>query len=117
MYAYVGCYTTPDRDGKGNGINVYEMDPATGAWTHVQLVEDVGNPSWLTLNQSQSHLYAVSGGDHFTVVSALARDKATGTLTYLNSQDCGSPNPVAISISTQIPYAVVAGSPARQIEP
>jgi 6-phosphogluconolactonase (cycloisomerase 2 family) len=91
------------------------MDPASGAWTHIQLVEEVGNPSWLTLNQSQSHLYAVSGGDHFTVVSALARDAATGKLTYLNSQDCGSPNPVAISISTQIPYAVVAGYNAGKV--
>jgi 6-phosphogluconolactonase len=30
MYAFVGCYTTPDRDGRGTGIGVYQMDPATG---------------------------------------------------------------------------------------
>jgi 6-phosphogluconolactonase (cycloisomerase 2 family) len=114
-FAYTGCYTTPDRDGHGKGINVYQMDPQTGAWTHLQLVEDVGNPSWLTLDQSQQHLYAVSGGDHFSVVSAFARDPETGKLTYLNSQECGSPNPVAISISTQIPYAVVAGYNAGKV--
>jgi len=115
MYAYVGCYTTPDRGGKGNGINVYEMNPATGAWTHIQLIDDVGNPSWLTLDQSQQHLYAVSGGDTFSQVSALAVDPTSGKLTYLNSQDCGSPNPVAISISPVVPYAVVAGYNAGNV--
>jgi 6-phosphogluconolactonase (cycloisomerase 2 family) len=115
MFAYVGCYTTPDRAGTGKGINVYQMDPSSGTWTHIQLVEEVGNPSWLTLDQGQEHLYAVSGGDTFSQVSALARDAATGRLTYLNSQECGSPNPVAISISTQIPYAVVAGYNAGKV--
>ena len=33
MFAYVGCYTTPDRDGRGDGLNVYRMDPASGQWT------------------------------------------------------------------------------------
>jgi 6-phosphogluconolactonase len=115
QFAYVGCYTTPDRDGHGKGINVYEVDPGSGAWTHVQLAEDVGNPSWLTLDRSQEHLYAVSGGDGFTVVSAFAVDKASGRLTYLNSQECGSPNPVAISIFPEIPYAVVAGYNAGKV--
>lgn len=109
MYAYVGCYTTPDRDGTGKGINVYQMDATSGAWTHVQLVEDVGNPSWLTLDRSQQHLYSVSGGDTFSQVSAFDRDPATGRLTYRNSQECGSPNPVAISILPTMPFAVVAG--------
>src|SRR4051794_41122184 len=99
MFAYVGCYTTPDRDGKGNGINVYDMDPVSGAWTHIQLVDGPGNPSWLTLDQSQQHLYSVNGGNTFSQISAFAVDPAGGKLTYLNSQECGSPNPVAVSIS------------------
>jgi len=114
-YAYVGCYTTPDRDGRGKGITVYQMDPASGAWSQVALVEGIGNPSWLTLDQSQGHLYSVSGGDTFSVVSAFAVDRATGALTYLNSQECGSPNPVAISISPLAPHAVVAGYNAGKV--
>jgi len=114
-FAYVGCYTTSDRDGKGNGINVYEMDPATGAWTHVQLVGDAGNPSWLTLDQSQRHLYTVHGGNTFSQISAYDVDQATGRLTYINSQECGSPNPVAVSISPLAPYAVVAGYNAGKV--
>ena len=28
MFAYVGCYTTPDRDGRGDGIRVYRLNDA-----------------------------------------------------------------------------------------
>jgi 6-phosphogluconolactonase (cycloisomerase 2 family) len=115
MFAYVGCYTTPDRDGTGNGINVYQMEPESGAWTHIQTVDDVGNPSWLTLDQSQRHLYSVSGGDTFSQVSAFDRDPESGRLTYRNSQECGSPNPVAISIFPTMPFAVVAGYNAGKV--
>jgi 6-phosphogluconolactonase len=109
LYAYVGCYTTPDRDGRGNGINVYEMDPQSGTWSHVQTLETIGNPSWQTVGPDGQHLYSVHGGDTFTQVSAYAIDHSSGKLTFLNAQDCGSPNPVAISIFKDIPYAVVAG--------
>jgi 6-phosphogluconolactonase len=115
MYAYVGCYTTPDRDGRGTGINVYEMDPQSGAWTHVQLLEGIGNPSWLTVDQSQQHLYSVHGGNDFSRVSAYAIDRSSGKLTPLGAQECGSPNPVAISISPIAPYAVVAGYNAGKV--
>ena len=54
MFAYVGCYTTPDRDGRGKGIEVYEMDPESGAWTHVQTLETIGNPSWQTVGPERS---------------------------------------------------------------
>lgn len=107
-YAYTGCYTTPDRDGQGNGINVYEMDPATGAWSHIQLLDGIGNPSWLALGPDRNTLYSVHGGDGFSEVSAYAIDRASGKLTALGAQSCGGPNPVAISISPLVPYAVVA---------
>src|SRR3954468_73624 len=38
MLAYVGCRTTKERNARGEGINVYRVDAATGAWTHVQLL-------------------------------------------------------------------------------
>ena len=47
MFVYVGCYTTPDRQGRGEGINVYRMNTDSGEWTHVQLLGDVPNPSFL----------------------------------------------------------------------
>jgi len=107
-YAYVGCYTTPDRDGRGNGINVFSMDPQTGAWTHAHLYDSIGNPSWLALNEAKTHLYSVHGGDTYGEVSAYAIDKSTGALTPLGAQANGGPNPVAISVLPHAPYAVVA---------
>src|SRR5262249_44893311 len=49
LFAYVGAFTTPERKGHGGGINVYRVDPASGAWTHEQLLEIV-NPSFLTID-------------------------------------------------------------------
>ena len=115
MYAYVGCYTAPDRNGRGKGIEVFEVDRGSGAWTHVQRVGDVVNPSWLTVDASQEHIYSVHGGDDSSTVSAFSRDAASGELTKLNSQECGSANPVAISILPNMPFAVVAGYHAGKV--
>jgi 6-phosphogluconolactonase (cycloisomerase 2 family) len=115
MYAYVGCYTTPDRHGRGEGIEVFEMDCESGAWTHVQCVDGVDNPSWLTLDASQEHLYSVHGGNDSTTVSAFSRDPASGRLTKLNSEACGSANPVAMTILPNMPFAVVAGYHAGKV--
>ncbi len=108
MFAYVGCYTTPDRKGRGRGINVYQMDPHSGVWTHLQLHDAIGNPSWLAINAAKTHLYSVHGGDTHSEVSAYAIDPKAGTLTLLGSQPNGGPNPVAISVFSTLPYAVVA---------
>ncbi len=108
MFAYVGCYTTPDRDGRGEGINVYRMDPASGAWDHAQLLADVPNPSFLALHPNGRHLYCVHGGDTFGQVSAFSIDPATGHLAPLGSQPSGGPNPVALSVDPTGRVLVVA---------
>ena len=56
LFAYVGAFTTPERKGHGGGINVYRVDPTSGAWSHEQLLE-IANPSFLTLDQAQRFLY------------------------------------------------------------
>ena len=56
--AYVGCYTSKQRNGRGEGIAVHRIDAATGAWTQQQLVKTADNPSWLTLDRSKRFLYA-----------------------------------------------------------
>ena len=108
MFAYVGCYTTPDRDGRGDGINVYRMDPASGAWTRVQLLADVPNPSFLALDARQRCLYCVHGGDTFSEVSAFAIDRPTGRLTRLGSQPSAGANPVALAVDPTDRFLVVA---------
>ena len=60
MFAYVGGYTTKDRDGRGDGIHVYRVG-ADAAWTHVQHVAGEENPALFTLRPDGRVLYAVHG--------------------------------------------------------
>src|SRR5712691_6727247 len=112
---YVGCCTTPDRNGHGTGISVFRMDAATGDWTAVQVLEGAPNPSFLALDPSQQHLYCVHGGNDFRQVSAFAIDAETGQLNHLNDQDCGGPNPVHLSVDPTDRALVVADYNSGQV--
>ena len=104
VFAYVGCYTTPERRGRGEGINVYRVDP--DGWTHVELVKDVPNPSWLGLDRRQRVMYAAHGdGD---VVSAFRVDGETGRLDTLGSQATGGKNGVRLAVDASNRCLVVA---------
>ena len=58
--AHVGCYTTKERAGHGEGINVYQIDAATGNWTPLQLLPEI-NPSLLTFDRQKRMLYSAHG--------------------------------------------------------
>jgi hypothetical protein len=47
-FIYVGPASPGSAVPAGDGINVYAMDHATGAWRHVQLVGNLVNPSFLS---------------------------------------------------------------------
>jgi len=106
MFAYVGCYTSKERNGHGEGISVYRIDPASGQWTPVQLVKELVNPSWLTLDHRGRYLYIAHGdGGEAT---ALAVDADTGRLTLLNRQPSNGRNGVRLAIDASNRYAVLA---------
>jgi len=105
LIAYVGAFTTPERKGHGGGINVYRVDPTSGAWTHEQLLELV-NPSFLTLDRAQRFLYSVHAD--LDEVSAYAIDKQNGRITALNRQSCGGKNPVHLSVDPAGRWIVTA---------
>jgi 6-phosphogluconolactonase len=107
MYAYVGCYTAPDRGGRGQGITIFRMDQASGVWLGVGVVDAGVNPAFLALNPSGDFLYAVHGGGG-DEVSAFARDRSTGALTLLNRQPCGGTNPVHLDLTPDGRTLVVA---------
>ncbi|HZQ98012.1 MAG TPA: lactonase family protein [Chloroflexota bacterium] len=113
-FAYVGGYTEPDRNGRGEGIYVYRMDDTTGRWEPVQVLGGVKNPSFLALSRDGRFLYAVNGGDAGGA-SALARDPATGKLALLNTVSVRANNPAHIAVDATGRYAVTANYSAGSV--
>lgn len=106
MFAYVGGYTTADRDGRGDGIHVYRIDPQGSVWAHVQHVGGLANPSLFTLRGDRRVLYSVHGGrDH---ISAFSIDPASGRLTLLSQMPCQGNNPVDAALDSGARHLVVA---------
>ena len=81
MFAYVGSFTTEKRKARGDGIHVYRVDVASGAWTHVQHVGDLVNPSFLTLSADRRFLYSVHGDENYA--TAFSLDRTTGEAKLL----------------------------------
>jgi 6-phosphogluconolactonase (cycloisomerase 2 family) len=106
MFAYVGGYTTPDRDGRGNGINVYRVDEASGEWSHLHHVGGLENPSLFTLNRERNRLYSVHGGR--TLMSAFEIGRDTGALRLINQVDCQGNNPVDSALDPTERFLVIA---------
>ncbi|MGD9616953.1 MAG: lactonase family protein [Alphaproteobacteria bacterium] len=105
LFAYVGAFTTPQRKGHGGGINVYRVDPASGAWSHEQLLEIV-NPSFLALDRAQRFLYSVHAD--LEEVSAYEIDRQNGHIAALNRQSCGGKNPVSLAVDPTGRWIVTA---------
>ena len=105
-FAYTGCRTTKERGARGKGINVYGVDPATGAWTHVQLVENLVNPSFLAFDREKRFLYAVHGD--FSEISSFRIDREKGGLSLINQQSTGGTNPVHLVADPTNRFMIVA---------
>lgn len=105
-FAYVGCRTTRERHARGTGIVVFEVGES-GVWTHVQTLEPLVNPSFLTLSPRQDVLYTVHGDA--STVSAFRVDPETGHLAVLNSRPCAGRNPVHLALSRDGSALAIAG--------
>lgn len=105
MYAYVGCRTTRERNARGDGINVYKVDQATGSLAHIQLADGLTNPSFLTLSHNQNFLYCVHGDRE--EASAFAIDQ-NGALSLLNTVKTGGLNPVHLAIDPENRFLMVS---------
>ncbi|MBO0711403.1 MAG: lactonase family protein [Acetobacteraceae bacterium] len=106
MFAYVGGYTTADRNGRGDGIRVYRTGDPGREWDEVQHLGHLENPSLFTLRRDGSVLYSVHGAR--TLVSAFRRNPANGTLSLINQRPCGGANPVDLALDPTERFLVVA---------
>ena len=106
MRAYVGGYTSKDRNGRGDGIDVYQIDDASGAWSHVQRLGDLVNPSWLTVDRRRPVLYSAHGEGSEAIAYAI--DPATGRLRILNRRPTEGKNGVRLGIEASDRFLVCA---------
>ena len=105
-FAYVGCRTTKERNARGKGINVYQVDAKTEKWTFIQLMNELDNPSFLTFDYNQNFLFTVHGD--YSEVSSFKIDRGTGKLTFLNRQSTGGNNPVHLIVDKSNQFLIVA---------
>ena len=107
MTVYVGGYSDPDRDGRGAGIEVFDMDAATGTLTLVQTVADIANPSFLALHPTRPFLYSVNGGNA-TGASAFSIEPSSGRLTPINNVSSLGNNPAYIAVDPTGHFVLLA---------
>ena len=112
IVAYVGTYSAPAGSGRGEGIHLLEMDPATGVLTQRDVVKTVANPSWLALDRTRTHLYSANevaaAETGAGTVSAYSIDRATARLTLLNTISSEGAGPAHMSIHPAGKHALVA---------
>jgi 6-phosphogluconolactonase (cycloisomerase 2 family) len=113
LFAYVGSFTSKERKARGNGINVYRVDRESGAWTPVQNVPDLVNPSFLAVDAAQRHLYSVHAD--LPLVTAFRIDRETRKLTRLNEQSMGGKNGVHLAIDRTGRWIVTANYAAGTV--
>lgn len=113
VLAYVGSYSSPQgpegSKGRGQGIYLVEMNPATGALVQREVTPDDFNPSWLALNRSGTCLYAANELPNFSAsVSAFSVDRPTGRLKLLNTVSSGGAGPAHLSVHPSDRFVLVA---------
>ena len=107
---YVGTYT---HDGRSKGIYLLKMTRGTGALRTVGLVAETVEPSFLTISPNGRFVYSVNETTEFEgkpsgAVSAFARDRATGNLTFLNRVPSGGGAPCYITLDRAGKFVLVA---------
>ena len=105
-FAYVGCYTTAQRYARGDGIHIYRTDAESGAWTHIDRVGDLVNPSFLAASRDRRFLYAAHGDEAYA--TAFAVDRESGKLALLGRADAGGRNGVHLAPDSAGRFVLVA---------
>jgi 6-phosphogluconolactonase (cycloisomerase 2 family) len=117
ILAYVGTYSSPQgpegATGCGQGIYLFEMNPASGALVQRELFANDSNPTWLAFDPSRTHLYSANEtstfqGTHSGSVSAYSIDRSNGHLRLLNTVSSQGAGPAHSSVHPSGKYVLVA---------
>lgn len=104
LFAYVGCYTTPQRKARGRGISVFRVDRHTGSWKFIQLVPLL-NPSFLAADKSGNFLCSIHGDS--SEINSFSIDRETGCLSSISEQTTQGKNPVHLTFNRTNEFLVV----------
>ncbi len=114
---YVGTYSSPEgpegSKGRGQGIYLFEMDPATGALSQRAVFPNDSNPAWLALDRSGTHLYSANEtstyhGTKSGSVSAYSVNRSNGHLTLINTVSSEGAGPAHLSLHPSGKHVLVA---------
>jgi 6-phosphogluconolactonase (cycloisomerase 2 family) len=117
VLAYVGTYSSPEGPegaiGHGQGIYLFEMNPASGALLQREVFPNDSNPSWLALDPSRKYLYSANEisnyeGANSGSVSAYSVDRGSGHLTLLNTISSEGAGPAYLSVHPSGKFVFVA---------
>jgi 6-phosphogluconolactonase len=117
VLAYVGTYSSPQGPegaiGRGPGIYLFAMNPASGMLVQREVVANDSNPAWLAFDPSHTHLYSANEitnyqGTHSGSVSAYSIDRSTGHLELLNTVSSEGAGPAHLSVHPSGKYVLVA---------
>lgn len=114
---YIGTYSSPEGPegsrGRGQGIYLFQMNPATGALKQLALFPNGSNPSCLALNPAGTHLYSANEtstyqGKTSGSVSAYSIHRPSGRLTLLNTVSSEGAGPAHLSVHPAGRHVLVA---------
>ena len=119
-FVYVGTYTKPNTapggiaPSKAEGIYVFRMNGRNGSLSLAQIVRDIANPSWVTVDATLSHLYAISEVSTFNGVAntggitAYRVEPVTGLLSLINNEVTLGAIPAHVILDPSGKFALIA---------
>jgi 6-phosphogluconolactonase len=113
VIAYLGSWTSAERDGHGPGLSVYRLNQRTAQWTLLQILPAGDgkpgalpeSPAAMAFDRTHRFLYVAHADTD--QVSAFAVDQRSGELTLLNTARTGGTNPVFVTVDASNRWAVV----------
>jgi 6-phosphogluconolactonase len=106
QFVFIGTYTRLGAE----GVYTLRMNGETGELTQVSVATGLENPSFVSLDPSGDHLYAVSessGFDGSGGITAFNVNKSTGELNQINQQSTGGPGPCHLMLDSTDSVAIV----------
>ncbi|WP_226037357.1 lactonase family protein [Aquibacillus saliphilus] len=108
---YVGTYTKVE----SKGVYSFTLDAEKGEINDVKLAAELDNPTYVTVSDNNSNLYAVAKEGELGGVTAFSVGQS-GELTKLNSQASAGSPPCHLSVSSDNSNVVTANYHTTKIE-